>query len=167
MPRPCVNERDTGFREFLRWLTKLSSRPAVKVGFLADKHEQRQDSAETNVAVAAANEFGTRTIPARPFIASTFAAHRAEYEALGAKLTKASAEGRLTVTAALGLIGAKAAADIKETVTQGAGVQPPNDPETIKRKGHDRPLVGGSVKENYGGGQMIGAVTWAIEGAGK
>lgn len=168
MGRPGVTDRDTGFAEFVRRMNTISGKPNVKVGFLADKNEERTgDGRSTNVEVAAANEFGTRTIPARPAIGSSFDAHAPEYEKMAGILTRAIVDGKTDTARALGLMGAKAAGDIKQTITQGAGVPPPNAPETVKRKGHDRTLVGGSVKGNYAGGQMVGAVTWAVEGQEK
>ncbi len=165
MSRPRVIDRDMGYKDFLRRMKALNGKPHVKVGFLADKKEERDGaSGPTNVEVAAANEFGTKRIPARPFIRSTFSAHQGEYERLGEKLSRAVVDGKMSLATALGLLGEKAAADIKQTVTQGAGVPPPNAPATVKHKGHDRTLIGGDAKKNQAGGQMIGAVTWALAG---
>lgn len=173
MARPRVVDRDLGYRALVRRMNTLSTKPSVKVGFLADKNEERSGDGNggseppTNVAVAAANEFGTRRIPARPFIGSTFDSHAAEYEQIAAKILGAVVDGSMGADKGLEIMGMKAASDIKATVTNGAGVPPPNAPATVERKGHERPLIGGSVKDNYAGGQMVGAVTWAVAKPGE
>ena len=60
---------------------------------------------------------------------------------------------RATLPQLLNTLGAKAAADVKNTIRQ--GIPPPNSPETIRRKGSSRPLIDT--------GQLINAITWIVE----
>ena len=74
---------------------------------------------------------------------------------MSAKIGAAIFAGRMDPRRGLELLGAFAAAEVKKTITAGAGVPPPNAPSTIAKKGSDRPLVDT--------GRLLGAIQWEIE----
>lgn len=87
-------------------------------------------------AVAFWNEFGTSTIPARPYFRRMIAAESPTWAPKMAKLAKATNYDGQQV---LGLMGE----DIKGGLQQSINdlVDPPLSPATIKAKGFDKPLI--------------------------
>lgn len=148
--------------EWAKRLRELDKGKRVKIGLLAGKNENRSNDGVTNVDLGLIHEFGTSDghIPARPFLRPTMAREQAKYERLLAEVTKRSLEGLYPLDKGLGLLGQAAVADVRATITQGAGVQPANAPSTIQRKGSSRPLVDT--------GRMVNAISYAIvEGEDK
>lgn len=115
----------------------------------------------TNAVLAAIHEYGLGTAPARPWIGPPFRAKRPEYfRTLAAAYRTALRAGKpQDVDKVLGLLGAQMAADIKNYVTSGAGVPPPNAPSTIRQKGSSRPLVDTSG--------MVNSVTYQVVSGGR
>ena len=105
----------------------------------------------THVAeVAAYNEFGTGTIPERPFFRRAIA----EMEDRLSQIIPAGIDTeQMTVDPNLGdKVGAYAAGQVQESIT--ALREPPNAPETVRRKGSSNPLVDS--------GFMRGSVSWRV-----
>ena len=76
--------------------------------------------------------------------------------------------GELTVDKALNVLGAKYSAAVKNTVTQGEQIQPPNAPSTLARKmAKTRAGATNAARTLIDTGRMIGAVTWATFGSGR
>ncbi len=137
----------------------------VKAGVLGSpehgaKHAKGRAPARsiTNAQLAAIAEYGLSNAPARPWIGPPFRHKRNEYLAKLRKAYKEALEaGKPSmVTHELELIGQEMAADIKNYVTLGAGVPPPNAPSTIARKGSSRPLVDT--------GEMVGSISYLVVG---
>lgn len=144
----------------------LRKRPHVKVGFLGGNvrsgTRERDEagrfvkgSGVTNAALGALHELGSADgrIPARPFLHPTVERNRREYLALFKRLAAAMVRADVDVKTGLDAIGAKAAADVKKTITD--GLSPPNAPSTVAAKGSSKPLVDT--------GQLVGSITWAVE----
>lgn len=150
-----------GLRELGKKLTKRGA--YVKVGLLGARAQKKLKAhgGLTNVELGMIHEFGapSRGIPERSWIRSTFDAMRSEHLALIRKLVVGIYDQKISPKQALGLIGAKVAADIKKRVTTGEGIPPPLAEETTRRKGSDRPLVDT--------GRMVGAVSWRVVMGGK
>lgn len=177
-----IEKRDLGWTEFLRRAREIKDW-RVKVGVLEDgAGGEREEGSDLTVAeVAAINEFGTEDghIPERSFIRSTFDRHREEYVELGQELIERVLDGRMTVERALGLLGARAAADVKATIT--AGVPPPNAESTVRKKmgvhaqrtpknlGQALAQVGraAAVKTLIDTGRMLNAVGWSVAKGGR
>ncbi|PHM30021.1 hypothetical protein [Xenorhabdus innexi] len=113
-------------------LARIASTPTIQVqaGVLAGA--TNEETGEKIAPYAAANEFGTRNIPPRPFMRSTIANKSGEWgQILGAQL-----RGRLQeaggVEAAFDVVGQVMASDIKDSIEQ--SLPPPNAPETVARK---------------------------------
>ena len=144
---------DHGMDAIKKRLEVLRLRGAyVKAGVMGSKARNDGETL-TNAQLASIHEFGLGNAPARPFIRPPFLAHREEYLAL---LRKSYNEAIIRGDAkaferVLALIGFKMAADIKNYVTQGAGVPPPLAASTIALKGSSRPLVDT--------GQLVNSIT--------
>lgn len=157
-----IREKDRGLAAMRRAAKEMKG-SYVKVGVLGgSKNARAAGDPVSNVDLAIIHEFGSPAagIPERSFVRSTFESKRAEYLALLRRFAAQVYEGKsLTWRRAFGLVGAKAAADIKNRVTQGAGIPPPNAPATVASKGSDRPLVDTN--------QLVNSVTWAFVKGGK
>jgi len=114
---------------------------AIKVGILRGQGEHPNSEYGATVAeIAFWNEFGTKRIPARPFLRTTLKAEKIAYKAAFKAALREVLARRFTATKAIGQIGAKVAADIQNTIT--TLVSPPNSPLTIERKkGKANPLI--------------------------
>ena len=102
-------------------------------------------------AVAAWNEFGTKTIPERPFFRRALAeAERGVSNILakGIDTEKMVVDERLA-----GRVGAYVAGQVMESITALKG--PPNAPETVRSKGSTNPLIDT--------GMMRASVGWSVE----
>lgn len=158
MSKSEVFRVDRGLDELKKTVRAIADRNAyVKAGVLEGSGEAPPGEL-TNGQLAAIQEFGTATIPARPFVSSSFEANRDKYKGmLAAGLEKVYAN-ELPVSKLLGLLGTAMAADIKKRVTAGANFEP-NAPSTIAKKGSARPLVDT--------GRLVNSVTYQVVGAGE
>lgn len=138
-------KKDDRWREIQERVRKLKGAKAyAKAGVIGAKATSSHvdGQALTNVQLAAVHEYGMpeRGIPERSFIRATFREHREEYRALLIKLVQDGVlEGKTSMRQALGLLGQKMAADMKDKFTKNDWE--PNSPTTIARKGSSRPLI--------------------------
>lgn len=166
-----VVDKDKGWKR----LQELSKRLAaddvhVRVGVLDDGRAGSEVRGEgiTTGQLAVAMEFGTDTIPARSWVGLTFDRARAEVQSDMQRLLWSIVEGKITVDKALNVLGAKYSAEVKNTVTQGEQIQPPNAPSTLARKlAKTREGAANGVRTLIDTGRMVGAVTWATFGGGR
>lgn len=147
--------RSKSGREFLsRLREKLGERTGnpdgptkVNVGFLDGATYPDGTSVAT---VAAANEFGTSTIPARPFFRTMIAAKQAEWgPALAIQLRKTDFD----VERSLRLVGEGIKGQLQQSIIDTNS--PPLAPATIARKGFSKPLIDSAV--------MIRSVDYRVE----
>ena len=103
--------------------------------------------------VATIHEFGTGRIPARPFMRPAVADHGREWIDLLGQGAKAAISGGPSPAEVLEAVTLAAAGNVAEKIQ--AVTSPPLSPVTIKRKGHDKPLVDT--------GQMVQSVTGKVE----
>ena len=179
-----VIDKDKGWNRLQELAKRLAADDVhVRVGVLDDGRAGSEDRGGiTTGQLAVAMEFGTATSPARSWIGLTFDRSRSEVQADMRTLLGHIVDGKITVDKALNVLGAKYSAAVKNTVTQGEQIQPPNAPSTLKRKqgaSHNKRnskgqfIKGFGAKLKYGvrtlvdAGRMIGAVTWATFGSGK
>lgn len=90
-------------------------------------------------AVAAWNEYGTRTAPARSFVRATVDARRDDILDVQTKVAGAVANGQLQIGDGLSVLGQWVVGAMQARITD--GIPPPNAPSTIERKGSSRPLI--------------------------
>lgn len=126
----------------------------VKVGVLGEGPKNRpRDAGPSNVELAIWHEYGTRTAPERSFLRSTMKRNAVAYATfLGANIHLVIQQKR-KLEQLLNALGAKAAADVKNTIR--LGIPPPNSPETIRRKGSSKPLIDT--------GQLVNSITWIVQ----
>lgn len=177
--KSAVVDKDLGWKATLEVARALAGGSYVKVGILADDargglhHKKPSGAAEdlTIAEIAVVNEFGTEDghVPARP-------AHRMAYDTLRPELERMAAElldrvvfrHNMTVEAALNILGMKLATGIRNTITQGAGVPPPNAPSTVRAKvpksstGAKRRKAIAGARALVDTGAMLNAISWAV-----
>lgn len=136
----------------------------VKVGLLGQARDRRPGEELGNVEIGIVHEFGApdHGIPERSFLRRAFDHHRREYEDLIRRLVGGIYDGKVTIEQALGVLGAKAAADIKNTVTQGDPIPPPNAPATLERKLQRSSGAAGPVRTLIDTGRLIGSISWQL-----
>jgi hypothetical protein len=152
MAKAEVIDRDLGWRKIVKALGESAEDPnsVAYVGFFEDG-TPRIDGQITNAELAVIHEYGTDKIPERSFMRSTFDRLRPNYEAMVAKLAGRVVDGKMPLAKLLDLVGLKIENDIRRAVKTGPGIEPPNAPSTIRRKGSSRPLIDTA--------QMINALT--------
>lgn len=150
--------KDLGWLGILDQLAKAES-SYVKAGFQVGsqtknqrKGTRRKKGNQSMPEIAAQNEYGTKTIPARPFMSTAVDMNRAVINDYIEKQYKAILDGRATTDKALGLIGQLMTGLIQKRIRQ--IVYPPNAPSTIARKGSSKPLI------DFG--QMIQSVRYQV-----
>lgn len=165
-----VVDKDRGWKR----LRELSKRLAaddvhVRVGVLDDGRAGSEvRDGITNGELAVMMEFGTQRAPGRSWIGRTFDQKRAEVQADMQRLLGHIVDGKITIDKALNVLGAKYSAEVKNTVTQGEQIPPPNAPIVIAQKlAKTRDGAAQGVRTLVDTGRMIGAVTWAAFGGGK
>lgn len=149
-----VKDVDHGWKGILSAAMAMARDAHVKVGILGDSDRggmHVEGSPLTVAEVAIVNEFGTADghTPSRPAHRMTFDRRREEIgrEAAHA-LTAVVIDRKITVHQALTAMGLKHATEVRKTITEGAGVPPPNAPSTVQAKGSSRPLVDTGVTVN-------------------
>ena len=161
MAKVKVTVKRTGGKKLQRLLREAGKGgvSGVKVGFFSTaKYEDGTPVA----AVAAWNEFGTKTIPERPF----FRRALAEVEDGVTNIIKAGIDTKKMVVddRLAGRVGEYVAGQVQESIT--ALKDPPNAPETVARKRkklHGKKGVGGGENPLIDTGFMHDSVTWQVE----
>lgn len=103
------------------------------------KQTRKKKAGADMAQIAAYNEFGTKDIPARPFIFSTVDEHKSDINRVIERQYDKILEGKTTVKKALELVGLYVKKQIDLKI--GSLRYPPNSPRTIKQKGSDKPLI--------------------------
>lgn len=130
-----TKERDKGFRHILKQL-KIAEGARVTIGVRGDK--KHQDGEARLVDIAVWNEFGTKTIPARPFIGGNHDEKKQQYRRDLQKRFAAILAGS-TVEQELAEFGELVVGDVKLYMT--TLDTPPNAAATVLMKGVDNPLI--------------------------
>ena len=120
------------FKAALKQAVDKAAGGTVRVGII---ESQTYPDGESVAQVAYWNEYGTATIPARPFFRNTIAEKQGEWADKAAELLKQSDD----TSHALALIGEGVKGDIVEAIQNFS--DPPNADSTVKRKGFDKPLI--------------------------
>lgn len=154
-----VVDLDLGFKAILDEIEK-AGRQQILIGIQegSKTHMQsrngRVQQAGMNIAqYAAANEFGTDTIPERSFMRSTFDERIDDIENLVVTQLGLVVDQSIPVVTAYKRIGLGVQAMVQEKIREIRS--PPNSPITIARKGSSKPLI------DFG--QMIASVRYVIK----
>ena len=121
-------------RRYFEALKKLSELE-VQVGLQGD---QTAEDGTSLAEIAAYNELGTSTIPARPFMKQSFENHEDELRAACERVNAALASGK-SVEQALDALGVAIKGLVQTEIVDGGFTE--NAPSTIKKKGSDKPLI--------------------------
>lgn len=142
--------------EILRNIIKsYGSLPQIAIGFpvsLRTKSGTKYGDGTNVVDVAIWNQFGTPTIPSRPFLTSSRGSMISSTIHIRRKMIQELNSGRADVDAAANQIGALCSSIVKRSITEWQ--DPPNAASTIEKKGDNNPLVDT--------GLMRQSVTWEL-----
>ena len=145
--------RNEGVKALLRALGGKT----LHVGILGrDGFNTEEPGGLTLAQIGVVLEFGTADghIPGRFWMQGTLAERRADLAALSVQMLRRMLAGSLTVDAYHGVMGETIVSWIKERIAAGEGLQPPNAPSTIARKGSSRPLVDH--------GQLVNSISYEV-----
>lgn len=143
-----ITDTDKGLKAIFAADREIAGR-GVKVGIQADAGSDAEGTDILDIAIY--NEFGTATIPARPFIRGSHDKHKREAERIMAHLAGKLGSGA-SVAEVLNTLGQWYETKVKAHANSGAFV--PNAPATVARKGSSKPLVDT--------GTMIGAIRYEV-----
>ena len=146
-----VVDRDLGWRHVMRIMT-ASFTSHARVGILEGEVSAQGDvrnpggmsgaTGKANLAqIAAFNEFGTSTIPARPFMGRTVDVNAAKYQQMLALGFSDMLIGRMTQEQVLNELGLEGQKDMKKSLTGARAWAQANAPTTIAQKGSSQPLI--------------------------
>ena len=131
-----VIDNDLGWKQIRKNYNKMNGR-TIKAGVLEGAGNYAKGQSLANVATW--NEYGTRRIPSRPFIAIATDEHKGwQSEVKSQMFVVMSPQGN--VRDSLGEIGKQMKTDIRNVMGD-KGKLTENAPATIARKGHDLPLI--------------------------
>lgn len=131
-----VKDIDLGWKRIKKELMLIDN-SYTKVGIQSDAGTEADG--QNISAVGAYNEYGTKDIPARPFMRSTFDEQKAKLKSIQEKEYAKILAGKQSVKKALGFIGEFMTGEIKKKITTLR--IPPNAPATIKAKKSTNPLI--------------------------
>ena len=123
------------FRQRLAELAAQAKTAKVRVGIIEQANYDGSDG-ESVAQVAFWNEYGTATIPPRPFFRNTIAQHKDEWPKQAAEMLEVNGGD---VRQALADIGEVVKGQIKMTIQDFR--EPPNAAATVKQKGFDKTLT--------------------------
>jgi|SRR5579862_3244323 len=140
-----VTDRRKGFDEITAEMELLSN-SYVQIGFQQGevtrsevKGSRRKAAGLSMADIAAQNEFGTRVIPARPFMSTSFDENRPRIVNAVDKEYDKIVSGKSDVRKSLNILGLYMVDLIQQKIL--AIHSPPNSLETIRRKGSSKPLI--------------------------
>lgn len=146
-----VIDHDLGFNRIMRDLEKLDGMEVV-AGMLKDSG--KAENGASYVDIATWNEYGTRRIPSRPFIRISADTNRQTWTKMAQQCVNGVIDGDSPRDAAQ-VIGHRMVEDIRKVFGDKSKLAP-NAPSTIKKKGHDKPLIDT--------GKLKATVNYRVEG---
>lgn len=129
--------------------------PDLAIGFpfsLRSQSGTKYGNGVSVIEVAAWNQYGTKSIPSRPFLTASREQMIKTTAALRQKILEQVNNDQSCPDEVFDQIGAMCASVVKNTIT--AWQDPPNSPATVKAKGVNNPLVDT--------GLMRQSVTWEV-----
>lgn len=133
----AVQDKDLGMKRIMQEIRKAHNLE-VAVGILSGS---RNGEGASIAEYGAYNEFGTKDIPSRPFMAISFDEYKIQIDKDIARQTQLLATGNVTARQALTVIGEKHASRIKTTI-KNRDFLPKLAESTIKaKKGSTKTLI--------------------------
>lgn len=146
-----ISDTDPGFHAMLASLRSLEGKN-LKVGVLPSAG--RNSEGVDLVDVAVWNEFGTRHIPARPFMRIAADKNENKWNRYAERCVDAALKNRANINNAVHLLGEQVKSDVQRVI--GSRELPANKASTIRRKGSSAPLIDhGDLRRSIG--YMIGS----------
>jgi len=130
-------DKDRGWKRIKKDIKSFDN-DKVKVGLLSDSGKAEDGDVDL-AAVAAFNEFGTKDIPARPFMAQTFDKNRDKLKRITESLYGRVIDGNISSFIAIRQLGEWYTGKMQKMVTRGSYVA--NARSTVNQKGSSRPLI--------------------------
>jgi len=127
-------DKDKGFKDFTKLAKELNAKQ-LKLGIFSDAGKNKETGQYIS-EYASYNEHGTRKIPPRPFLSSTFDKYKDEWLN---DVTKLATNTKMNANQIIATVGEKAVGQIKETIS--SDIDPRNAPSTIKKKKSSRTLI--------------------------
>lgn len=131
-----VRVTDRGLRDLLKRLKGATGK--VAVGVLA-ADAGKDHGGTTLYDVAAAHEFGTRTIDQRSFLRETVDVNQKKILSFSEKQARLVVKGTITAEVALERVGVFVQGLIQERIAK--GIPPALAQSTVARKGSSKPLI--------------------------
>lgn len=128
-----IIDRDAKYKKLVAKLQ--AANVAIRIGV---REGSRKDGRAAE-DVATWNEFGTPWSPARSFIGAWFDATYVENQALVHRMLQAVAAGQLTLERMIKMLRVLFVGQVQKRIAD--GIDPPNAPSTIARKGSSKPLI--------------------------
>jgi hypothetical protein len=132
-----VADIDLGYKAIVRELKKLDGHE-VNAGIL--KNAGKGKRGVPVVAYAIYNEFGTRHIPSRPFVRIASDENRKAWGNIAADGVGKIIDRQIKWRKCCDMVGKRMKEDIKKVIGDKSKLAP-NAESTIRRKGHDKPLI--------------------------
>lgn len=128
-------------------------KPFIKVGIVSGTGEHpNADKGQTLAEVGWWNEFGTRTIPERPFLRTGLNENIDKYRVILGNGLRQILLGQTDERQVLNILGMVAVSDVQAKIVSISS--PPNAQLTVDRKGSSNPLIDtGALKQH---------ITWEI-----
>lgn len=138
LAKNTVKTKDNGSAKVISASKKAAK---IEVGVLGPKaHSKHRGSEVTTADVAGFQEFGTETIPKRPFVSGWFdAVGKAGLPAILKDAAKKFLAGQIDGPKYVKLLGNYGVGGIQKLIS--AGIKPALAESTIKRKGSSKPLI--------------------------
>jgi hypothetical protein len=146
----AFKDKDMGWKEIELNIKQLKGRK-VKIGIMGN--ESVEGTSVVDYAIY--NEFGTRNIPSRPFMATTADRYRDATVKVAEAMVGNVIDRKYNVDTMLARLGAWYQAKVQQTIRDAKEWAVPNNPETIKAKGSSSPLIDT--------GRMVGSVRYEVE----
>lgn len=159
MARADVRDIDKGWGAIQKEVESFK-KASVLIGFQEGevtkkevKGQREKEGGLSMAQIAAANEFGTKTTPSRPFMRTSFDENLSKINKLINLQYQQVQDRKKNADQALTAIGVVMVGLIQQKIR--AIVSPPNSPRTIAIKGSSKPLI------DFG--QMIQSVTYKVQ----
>lgn len=129
-----VEDIDLGFAEIIRNVRELDGK-TVKAGILKDAGKEPNGTSLVDVAIY--NEFGTSRIPSRPFLRIATDRNKTTWQNEAERIVdKVFARYNPNFS----ILGRRMVENIRDVIGN-KSLLAPNAPATIRKKGHDKPLI--------------------------
>jgi hypothetical protein len=146
-----VKDIDKGWKRITNKILSLNGK-TVSAGIHTDAGNEKNGVSIAQVATY--NEFGTKRIPARPFIRLSFENHNKEWNDVADEQLTAMVNSGKTASGALSAVGEAMKKDIVSIIGDTSQLRH-NAPSTIAKKGFDKPL--------YETGKLKAAIDYKVK----